>query len=247
VPARHATTPRRSPRRSLRSVVAGLAAGVGIVSLVAGSLVLAHEPAVVAGSFGPTTTAGTERATSRPSGPRPSARRTAPPEAGIPAKRVGEALTARARGAVPPRQVSFTDAGVVADVVPVGVLGSGALQIPADPSRIGWWAAGAMPGQSEGSVVLAGHMDGLSHGGAMSVLLDVQEGDTVAVQDRRGSTHRYRVVARGTQPRQNIDPALFTTDGPHRLVLITCGGTYDERAGQYTDNIVVIAQPANGE
>lgn len=147
---------------------------------------------------------------------------------------------------VPPGQASFAETGVVADLVPVGVLGSGALAIPEDPSRVGWWAAGALPGQSEGSIVLAGHMDGLRQESAMSVLLDVEAGQTVTIQDRRGDNHEYRILARDTTPRDSLDPSLFTTEGPHRLVLITCGGTYDEQTGQYTDNIVVLAEPVAG-
>ncbi len=218
-------------------------AAAGVLSLVAGTLVLTHEPAVVAEPFGPTTTAGPLRTVLLPDDTTGPVERAAPPAPRATAVHTGQATTARKPPAAPPGQLSFTDAGVLTEVVPVGVLTSGALQIPEDPARIGWWAAGAMPGQPEGSLVLAGHMDGLNHGGAMSILLDIEAGDSVAIQDRRGGTHRYRVVARSIQPRESIDPSLFTTDGPHRLVLITCGGTYDRQAGQYSDNIVVTAQP----
>jgi hypothetical protein len=232
-----------------RSVGAGVAAVAGSLSLAAGVLVLTHEPAVVAESFGPTVTAVPTRQAPAPEaiGQSTPAQAGARDGSGDAGERTGRAATARRPTAIPPGQVSFTEAGVVADVVPVGVLSSGALQIPDDPAQVGWWAAGAAPGQAAGRIVLAGHMDGLSHGGAMSVLLDVDPGDLVALEDRRGETHRYRVASRTTQPRQSIDPALFTTNGPHRLVLITCGGTYDEQAGQYTDNIVVIAEPVTGE
>lgn len=77
----------------------------------------------------------------------------------------------------------------------------------------------------------------------MSVLLDVEAGQSVSIEDRRGRTHQYRITTRSTAPRTSLDPTLFTTDGSHRLVVITCGGTYDERTGQYTDNIVVTAEP----
>lgn len=200
----------------------GLAAVAGIVSLVAGVLVLTHEPAVLAEPFGPTATAEpTQLAPAPDTTPETSAVKALAESATEPPARSSDegnpvSPEARARGpvAVPPREVSFVEAGVVVPVVPMGVLASGALQIPHDPSRIGWWAAGAMPGDTAGSVVLAGHMDGLSHGGAMSVLLDVTAGDVVALQDRHGATHRYRIVARDLQPRQSIDPGLFTTNGP---------------------------------
>ncbi|PFG41134.1 sortase family protein [Georgenia soli] len=144
---------------------------------------------------------------------------------------------------VPPGRLEFPSVGVDAEVVPVGVLPSGDLQLPEDPARVGWWAGGALPGESRGTVVLAGHMDGLRRSGAMSALLSVEENDVVRVEDLRGRVHEYRVVARRLSPRQSLDPALFATDGSHRLVLITCGGTFDADAGRYTDNIVVVAEP----
>lgn len=123
------------------------------------------------------------------------------------------------------------------------VLSSGELQLPEDPARVGWWAAGGLPGQAEGTVVLAGHMDGLQRGGAMSALLDVHPDDVVSLEDTNGNVHDYRVVERSTTPQESLDPALFATDGPHRLVLVTCGGTYDDATGRYSENIVVIAEP----
>ncbi|WP_127571392.1 class F sortase [Georgenia faecalis] len=55
---------------------------------------------------------------------------------------------------------------------------------------------------------------------------------------------RRRPRVPGSEPRDALDPALFATDGDHRLVLITCGGAFDERSGQYAENIVVVAEPA---
>jgi hypothetical protein len=156
---------------------------------------------------------------------------------------VPAAVAVAPRSPVPPGRLEFPSAGVDAEVVPVGVLPSGDLQLPEDPAQVGWWAAGALPGQPRGTVVLAGHMDGLRRSGAMSALLGVEENDVVHIVDLRGVVHEYRVVARRISPRQSLDPALFATEGSHRLVLITCGGTFDDRAGLFTDNIVVVADP----
>ncbi len=101
-----------------------------------------------------------------------------------------------------------------------------------------------MPGQGEGTVVLAGHMDGLRRSGAMSAVLDVAAGDVVTVRDHLGTAHEYRAVSRATVPRDALDAGLFATDGPHRLVLITCGGEFDRAPGQYAENLVVVAEPA---
>ena len=36
---------------------------------------------------------------------------------------------------------------------------------------------------------------------------------------------------------------LFTTQGPHRLVLVSCGGAFDPVRRTYADNVVVTAVP----
>jgi hypothetical protein len=38
---------------------------------------------------------------------------------------------------------------------------------------------------------------------------------------------------------------VFRRDGPPRLALVSCGGAFDERTGNYADNIVVLAQPVD--
>lgn len=131
---------------------------------------------------------------------------------------------------------------MTAAVVPVGVLPSGALDLPDDPRTVGWWAAGAMPGQRAGLLVLAGHIDSATEGaGALKVLLDLEKGDTVAVAGTDGTVAEYRVLERAATPKSELDPGLITREGPHRPVLITCGGAFDEETGHYADNIIVLA------
>ncbi|MBD8061089.1 class F sortase [Oceanitalea stevensii] len=204
-------------------------AGVGLV--LGGVQLLVQEPVVRAEDFGSTTAEVPV-----------SSSVTVPDVAGL-AWAVPGAVSAVAHAPTPVPPAAVTLAGVAAEVVAVGVLPSGELQLPEDPSRVGWWAAGAVPGQGEGTVVLAGHMDGLRRDGAMSALLDVASGDVVSLEDSRGGAHEYRVVERSTTPQESLDPSLFTTDGAHRLVLVTCGGTYDAATGRYSENIVVVAEP----
>ena len=219
---------------------AGLVAVTGILLLGAGLYLLSAPPSVQAQSFG-------VPAAVRPTPALSSGRPDAPLES-VSEERshTGGTTTAAMPVPVSPTRITFTDTSVTADVVPVATLASGALQLPDDPAKVGWWVGGAAPGQSEGTIVLAGHIAGSGRTGAMSVLLDVEAGRTVAIEDRRGGVHQYRIVSRSTAPKQNLDPALFATDGPPRLVLITCGGTFDEETGHYTDNVVVIAEPVAG-
>jgi Sortase domain len=129
-------------------------------------------------------------------------------------------------------------------LVPVGVVGSGRLQLPDDPSVLGWYAAGAVPGAPGGTAVLAGHLDSARFGaGPLRVLLDAPAGAIVTVTDAAGSVHRYALWSRTTYRKADLPPQLFRPGGPPRLALVTCGGPFDRRTGQYADNVVVLAAP----
>ncbi|MCU1618761.1 MAG: hypothetical protein JWP68_3816 [Modestobacter sp.] len=144
----------------------------------------------------------------------------------------------------PPVTVTVPGTSGPVPVVPVGVLGSGALQLPEQPTVIGWYAAGAVPGGPAGTAVIAGHIDSARYGaGPLRGLLDVRQGDVVAVTDAGGGAHEYVVASRTSIPKPGLSPELFRVDGPAQLALITCGGAFDRRTGNYADNVVVLADP----
>jgi hypothetical protein len=134
--------------------------------------------------------------------------------------------------------------GVDAAVEHVGVI-DGVLGVPTDVSRVGWWSAGSRPGAAAGSVVIDGHVDDVTQGpGAFFSLGQLVQGDTATVKTAGGAVLNYRVVALQIFDKsEDLPPDLFTSTGPPRLVLITCGGEFDQAALSYTDNIVVFAEP----
>ncbi|MGY1636313.1 class F sortase [Geodermatophilus sp. SYSU D00742] len=143
-----------------------------------------------------------------------------------------------------PTAVSLPATRDAVPLVPVGVLPSGALQLPARPTVLGWYAGGAVPGDSEGTAVVAGHVDSARYGaGPLEGLLSLREGDVVEVTDAGGAVHRFAVASRTSFPKSALPAELFRTDGPPQLALITCGGAFDERTGDYADNVVVVATP----
>jgi hypothetical protein len=132
--------------------------------------------------------------------------------------------------------------GVDARIVPVSAPHS-VMQIPSDPRVVGWWRDGATPGAGRGHVVIVGHINFHGRAGALAELPDVRPGDPVVVAD--ANSVRYRVTAvRTYQKTSGIPAAAFSPDGPEELVLITCGGPFDARTGNYEDNIVAYAEPA---
>lgn len=132
-----------------------------------------------------------------------------------------------------------------ATVLPVGVTADGAMRIPRDARRVGWYRFGPAPGAPEGSAVLAGHVDSRAQGrGVFFRLATIEVGDTVRVTQAGGEVLAYRVVARESIRKQRL-PAdeLFARDGSPRLTLITCSGPYVAEQGGYQDNLVVTATP----
>lgn len=145
---------------------------------------------------------------------------------------------------VPPASVTFPATGATAPVRPVGVLSSGELQLPDNPTVVGWWAGGAAVGSDAGSIVIAGHVDSRRYGvGTFATLHQLMPGDIVDLSDELGRVQHFAVTERRQSPKTALDAELFATDGPVRLVLLTCGGEFDEDHRSYADNVIVIATP----
>jgi hypothetical protein len=130
-----------------------------------------------------------------------------------------------------------------APITPVEVDPDGRLQVPDDPAVLGWWREGAAPGADTGSVVLDGHVDSRATGpGAFFHLADLRPGDPV-VLDHTGGQQAYVVVAVRSYAKPDLPAETFDQQGEPRLVLITCGGSFDTAARRYNDNVVVYAVP----
>jgi sortase (surface protein transpeptidase) len=144
-----------------------------------------------------------------------------------------------------PVRVRIPALGVDAAVVPVGVRADGALDLPADPSTVAWFAGGAAPGES-GSSVLAAHVDQNGAEGVFFRLEELPAGSAVIVDRSDGTS--ASVWTQG--PAQRIAKTSLPLDDVFRrgaepvLTLITCGGEFDPRARSYRDNVVVRATGA---
>jgi hypothetical protein len=172
----------------------------------------------------------------------------ATPAAQVPAV-AAPAVTARpaAPSAVLPvaLPVRLQLAGVDAPLDPVGVDPAGAMALPEDVDRVGWYRFGPAPGADEGTAVLAGHVDDAEQGlGALAPLREVEAGAEVQVTDASGAVTRWRVVSRELIEKRAVPlAALFQRAGPPRLVLLTCGGEFLPELRSYADNVVVVAEP----
>jgi len=202
-------------------VASALAAGAGLALLVTAAAGMAHNPRV-------------------------------PPDFGVPSAPNGRTLSsASSRPDVgppvvlePPTALAIPALRVQATVVPVDSSGE-ILGVPADPAQVGWWTGSAPPGAASGTVVIDGHIDSATTGpGAFYQLADLLIDDLLIITTTTGDQRNYAVTGRRTYLKANgLPPDLFATTGPPRLVLITCGGSFDRSTGSYSHNIVVFATP----
>jgi len=208
-------------RRPRPLVASALAAGAGLALLVTAAAGMAHNPGVPP-DFG---------VTSAPNG-RTLSSASSRPDVGPPV--VLE----------PPTALAIPALRVQATVVPVDSSGE-ILGVPADPAQVGWWTGSAPPGAASGTVVIDGHIDSATTGpGAFYQLADLLIDDLLIVTTTTGDRRNYAVTGRRTYLKANgLPPDLFATTGPPRLVLITCGGSFDRSTGSYSHNIVVFATP----
>lgn len=171
-----------------------------------------------------------------------------PPESGagpLPTVTTRDAAPAAARATPAPVRISVPAQGVDAPVDAVGIDPDGQMELPEDVSRVGWYRFGPEPGAG-GSAVLAGHVDDREQGpGALFRLRDAAVGDELTVTDAAGTATRWRVVSRELITKQVLPvERLFARDGAPRLTLITCGGPFLPEYRSYSDNVVVVAEPA---
>ena len=225
-----------------QTAAAGPSADVAVPSAAATPPV-PPEPAASAGPAASAAAPSAPSAASPAAGtpPGPDAAPAAEPEAAAPAAPAPAAPLDPSRLVVPAL-------GVDAAVVQIGVQPSGLLEIPSDVSTVGWYRYGPTPGSGTGSAVLSGHVDAADQGpGTFARLGDLDPGDTVEVTDSAGVVRGFTVIAREEWTKDDVPlDRIFDRGGDGRLVLITCGGAFDEDTLSYTDNVAVTAVLSGG-
>lgn len=200
-------------------IVAGLAGGLAAV-LVADLLVL--------GTLGPRWTARAGEAELA------AATRSAPAAGGVLAASAGTAAV----------EVAVPRLGIRSRLVGLRLQRDGALGVPADFHRAGWWTQGGAPGDSQRPVVVVGHVDSRSGPAVFASLEEARRGDVVRVRRADGRTLSYQVFkiehySKTAFPAADVYGPSF---GPG-IRLVTCGGQFDRARGHYRDNLVVYARP----
>lgn len=133
--------------------------------------------------------------------------------------------------------------GGTAQLVRRELTADGTLPIPAGLDEATWW--GSKLGADHGASLLSGHVNWKGKKGPFDELWRVKKGQDISVMDKSGGHWVYRVKSISTVPKDKLAgraQELFGQNGPHRLVLVTCGGDYVGGTEGYADNQIVTSE-----
>lgn len=142
-----------------------------------------------------------------------------------------------------PISIDIASVGIrQANVEAVGVAANGEMEVP-EARDVGWYSYGAAPGEP-GAAVLAAHVayDGID--GVFVNLTRLAAGDQIVVRFDDGSAKTFTVDSLTAYKKDELPDSLFARAGDSSLVLITCGGDFQQSIRSYEDNIVAVASPS---
>jgi len=156
-----------------------------------------------------------------------------------------------------PVTVIVADHHVQAHVSANPLNADGSLYVPPDPRAVSWSSQDVAPGTSHGTIILVSHINYSGVAGAFSDLSDYRVGQLITLALADGRRMKYAVAAPPIEvnkdklgPRraelfdQSHSYGLAGRPKSGRLLLLSCGGVFDNRTGHYESNIFVFALPA---
>lgn len=147
-----------------------------------------------------------------------------------------------------PSKISINSIALKASIEKVALTPRGALDVPKDPLRAGWYELGPRPGEA-GTAVIDGHVDWF-HGatGVFKDLRKVKKGDVVTITDDRGVESLFKVrEIRVYHPAADATAVFTAADSKSHLNLITCNGAWDPKTRQYSERLVVFTDKITNE
>ncbi|MCT3001549.1 class F sortase [Propionibacterium freudenreichii] len=143
-----------------------------------------------------------------------------------------------------PNRLVIPALSIDAALAPTAMDDKGVLTGPADPSRVGWDRASAsLSATSQGTSLLAGHVNMSNQQGALWDLSDVTPGAQVTTWDADNKATNWVAVGLQVTDKDQLPQGLDDTSGERRLVIVTCGG--EVHGGDYDKNVIVTARPAD--
>ncbi|GGM76072.1 hypothetical protein GCM10010106_23210 [Thermopolyspora flexuosa] len=240
VPPRPDPPPPRPSAHQIMRVVLIVAALAGVVTVIAGLLLMASNPEEYGLASGNGRTSLNVGVQPTPDAANAGALTTLAPDAAAPVPNLPPAPPLQPST---PKRLIIPKIGVNAPIRSVGLDRRGVIQVPPvnNPNLVGWYRYGPTAGQA-GPAVLLGHKDTRTGSAVFSRVHELRHGDTIEVVRMDGTVAVFTVGGL-EQAGKDVFPThrVYGDAATAELRLITCGGVYDRTTGHYTDNIIVYA------
>ena len=143
----------------------------------------------------------------------------------------------------PPLRIVIPHIGVDAPITTKDMDADGVMEPPDGPEDVAWYGFTARPG-SGSNAVFSAHVDYRGYGPAVFAdLKKLEKGDLVEVHTADGAVHRYEVTLSLSYPAETAPFEDIVGPTSREVVtLITCAGTFDQAARQYSHRLVVRAE-----
>ena len=141
----------------------------------------------------------------------------------------------------PPTRIQIPAIGIDAPLVRLGLDRDGAIEVPSDFNRPGWYRRGPAP-WDDGAAVILGHLDSYTGPAVFWRLPSLHPGDKILISREDGSQLTFavqRTVKYSVDAFPSFD--VYGVTPRPELRLITCGSTYSASRRQYLSNVVIFA------
>lgn len=145
-----------------------------------------------------------------------------------------------------PRQLVIPRLSIDANIHPVGLV-DGTISAPTNAWDVGWYSSSALPGK-QGTLLFDGHVnDTLNSPGVFAKLHTLRQADEIRIERGDKTVLDYQVKEVRQAALKDVDMSLLLSaePGEERLVLITCGGAYDQARQTYSDRVIIIGYRHN--
>lgn len=141
-----------------------------------------------------------------------------------------------------PRRVIIPSIGAEGLVEKVGLDQHNAVAVPTNVHYAGWYAHGAVPGDT-GVSLIDGHVQGRYQPGVFKRLVELKQGDRIEVEFGDRTRRSFEVVRSQSYDADDVARHMLEPqDIGRQLNLITCDGAYDRASGQYEKRLLVITR-----
>jgi sortase (surface protein transpeptidase) len=145
-----------------------------------------------------------------------------------------------------PMTIVIPAIGVDAPVTRLDLNPDGTVQVPPldNHNLAGWYDRSVTPG-AKGTSVILGHVDDYAGPSVFYNIKNLRKGDAIDVVRGDGSTAVFAVDGVQKAAKTNFPTSDVYGNVPYpALRLVTCGGPFDAKTGEYLDSIVVYAHLA---